>query len=157
MRTLAFLVILSIVILLVAWVFEFFHPSPPSLKHRSKSRLQRQLPPNGVEPQKRDTVTLAKPTLPASPLQNKTISSSTRTIVPRQSPAFQKSRTRSTNKHQLNIQHGDLVLQQLRSKATEVELPMAIAMLRRMNPYAFEELLLTCCEEQGWQIQRNFR
>lgn len=34
---------------------------------------------------------------------------------------------------------------------------MAITMLRRMNPYAFEELLLTCCKEQGWQIQRNFR
>jgi len=26
-----------------------------------------------------------------------------------------------------------------------------------MNPYAFEELLLTCCKDQGWQIQRNFR
>ena len=25
------------------------------------------------------------------------------------------------------------------------------------NRTAFEELLLTCCEEQGWQIQRNFR
>ncbi|MBW4641210.1 MAG: restriction endonuclease [Gloeocapsa sp. UFS-A4-WI-NPMV-4B04] len=34
---------------------------------------------------------------------------------------------------------------------------MAIAMLRRMNPYACEELLLTCCKEQGWQMQRNFR
>lgn len=34
---------------------------------------------------------------------------------------------------------------------------MAIAILRKMNPYTFEELLLTCCEEQGWQIQRNFR
>ena len=26
-----------------------------------------------------------------------------------------------------------------------------------MNPYAFEELLLTCCYEQGWEIERNFR
>ena len=26
-----------------------------------------------------------------------------------------------------------------------------------MNPYAFEELLLTCCHEQGWKIQRNFK
>ena len=26
-----------------------------------------------------------------------------------------------------------------------------------MNPYAFEELLLTCCHEQGWEIERNFR
>lgn len=110
-----------------------------------------------LKPQERNTATVTKPTLPALPLQNKTISTSTRTIAPRQSPAFKKSRTRLTNKHQLNIQHGDRVLQQLRSKATEVKLPMAISMLRRMNPYAFEELLLTCCEEQGWQIQRNFR
>lgn len=34
---------------------------------------------------------------------------------------------------------------------------MVLGILRRMNPYAFEELVLTCCEEQGWQIQRNFR
>ncbi len=26
-----------------------------------------------------------------------------------------------------------------------------------MNPYAFEELLLTCCNEQGWEIERNFK
>lgn len=26
-----------------------------------------------------------------------------------------------------------------------------------MNPYAFEELLLTCCSEQGWDIERNFK
>lgn len=26
-----------------------------------------------------------------------------------------------------------------------------------MNSYAFEELLLTCCQEQGWEIERNFR
>ena len=57
----------------------------------------------------------------------------------------------------MNIQHGDRVLQRLRSEATEVELPMVLAILRQMNPYAFEELLLTCCQDQGWQIQRNFR
>jgi restriction system protein len=34
---------------------------------------------------------------------------------------------------------------------------MVLAILRQMNPYAFEELLLTCCQDQGWQIQRNFR
>ena len=26
-----------------------------------------------------------------------------------------------------------------------------------MNPYAFEELLLTCCQNQGWKIERNFK
>ncbi|WP_199192296.1 restriction endonuclease [Chlorogloea sp. CCALA 695] len=32
-----------------------------------------------------------------------------------------------------------------------------IAILRKMNPYAFEELLLTCCQNQGWKIERNFK
>ncbi|WP_052672501.1 restriction endonuclease [Aliterella atlantica] len=36
------------------------------------------------------------------------------------------------------------------------QLPEAIAILRKMNPYAFEELLLTCCHERGWEIERNF-
>ena len=26
-----------------------------------------------------------------------------------------------------------------------------------MNSYVFEELLLTCCENQGWEIERNLR
>lgn len=143
-------------LVLIAWVFGFFNSSTQPQKFRSKIQPHRQTPPRILEFQERDT-TIVKPTPPRAQLQNKTISTSSRVIAPRQSPAFQKSRTRPANKHQLNIQHGKRVLQQLRSKATEVELPMAIAMLRRMNPYAFEELLLTCCEEQGWQIQRNFR
>lgn len=86
------------------------------------------------------------------------ISIISRKVVPRQSPIFKKSQTRTTrNKHPWNIQRSDRVLQQLRNGTTEVQLTMAIAILRKMNPYTFEELLLTCCEEQGWQIQRNFR
>ncbi len=45
----------------------------------------------------------------------------------------------------------------MRDRSTVVQLPEAIAILRKMNPYAFEELLLTCCQNQGWQIERNFR
>lgn len=124
---------------------------------RSKSQPHRQTPRKVLELQERDT-TIVKPTPPGAPLQNKTISTSSRVIAPRQSPAFQKSRVQlPQNKHQQNIQRGDRVLQRLRSEATEVELPMVLAILRQMNPYVFEELLLTCCQEQGWQIQRNFR
>ncbi len=155
MGTLVFLAVLSSIILL-AWAFGFFSRSTPSQKHRFKSRLPLPPAPKSPESQEQDA-TVSKPNFSRTLLQNKTISISNHTIAPRQPPVFKKSRTRPTNKHQLNIQHGDRVLQQLRSKASEVELPMAIAMLRRMNPYAFEELLLTCCKEQGWQIQRNFR
>ncbi len=60
-----------------------------------------------------------------------------------------------STKHQRYIQQAELVLKRLRSG--EVQLPKALAILRKMNPYAFEELLLTCCHEQGWKIERNFR
>lgn len=76
--------------------------------------------------------------------------------VPKQLPISTKARL-STRKHQYYIQLANLVLHRLRGSSTEVSLPKAIAILRKMNPYAFEELLLTCCQEQGWKIQRNFR
>lgn len=45
----------------------------------------------------------------------------------------------------------------MRDRITVVQLLEAIATLRKMNPYAFEELLLTCCHERGWEIERNFK
>lgn len=157
MEILAFLAVLANIILL-AWGLGFFRPSAPKNKSQSKIRSQNQLLPKSAKPQARDT-TVSRSSLSGAQVQDKTISiSSCSVIAPRQSPVFKKLRTRFTgNKHQLNIQRGDRVLQQLRNGATEVTLPMVLGILRRMNPYAFEELLLTCCEEQGWQIQRNFR
>ncbi|MBD2458292.1 restriction endonuclease [Nostoc sp. FACHB-87] len=67
-----------------------------------------------------------------------------------------KSPKRQT-KHQRNINHANAVLQWLRSKNPEAELPTVIATLRKISPYVFEELLLTCCQEQGWRIERNLR
>ena len=71
-----------------------------------------------------------------------------------QPPASNRVRLPS-NKHQQNIRRAELVLKRLRSG--RVQLPKALGILRRMNPYAFEELLLTCCQNQGWTIERNFR
>ena len=62
-----------------------------------------------------------------------------------------------SNKHQQNIRRAELVLKRLRDRSTVVQLPKALGILRKMNPYAFEELLLTCCHEQGWKIERNFK
>lgn len=156
MEIFTFLVVLGNVILL-AWGLGFFRPSKPKQKSQSKSKSHSQLPPKVLLPQKPE-LTISKPTLPKARVQEQTISITSRKVEPRQSPISQKGQTRPTsNKHQWNIQHGDRVLQQLRSKTTEVELPMVLGTLRRINPYAFEELLMTCCMEQGWQIQRNFR
>ncbi len=60
-----------------------------------------------------------------------------------------------SDKHQRYIRLAERVLEQLHSG--EVQLPKALGILRKMNPYAFEELLLTCCHERGWKIERNFR
>lgn len=62
-----------------------------------------------------------------------------------------------SSRHQHYIRLANSVLKRLRDRITVVELPEALSILRRMNPYAFEELLLTCCQEQGWEIERNFR
>ena len=67
-----------------------------------------------------------------------------------------KNRTR-TSKHKQNVHHSYLLVQQFRKEASLAKLPAAIATLRRLDPYVFEELLLTCCEDQGWQIERSFR
>lgn len=156
MGIIAFLLLLCSLIL-IAWGFGFFRSSALNQKHRSKSRPPQQPPPKVLEHKTQDT-TLSKPTAPGARVQDQTILISNPQVAPRQSPAFKKSRTRLTkNKHQANIQRGDRFLQQLRSEATPVGLTMVIFTLRRMNPYAFEELLLTCCQEQGWQIQCSFR
>ncbi|BBD62744.1 restriction endonuclease (plasmid) [Nostoc sp. HK-01] len=67
-----------------------------------------------------------------------------------------KSPKRQT-KHQRNINHANAVLQWLRSKHPKPELPTVIATLRKISPYVFEELLLICCQKQGWRIERNFK
>ncbi|MBC1300169.1 hypothetical protein GNF11_35870, partial [Nostoc sp. UCD122] len=50
-----------------------------------------------------------------------------------------------------NTIYRNLVLLELRSRTQLAKLPVVIATLRRISPYVFEELVLTCCFEQGWQ------
>jgi restriction system protein len=81
-------------------------------------------------------------------------------VQPRQLVALKSlpvsSRVRlKSKKHQRYIRLAELVLEQLRS--SEVQLQKALGILRKMNPYAFEELLLTCCQDQSWEIERNFK
>lgn len=62
-------------------------------------------------------------------------------------------------KHLRNVREAEYILKSLRLQAADVEdkLPLVIGSLRRISPYVFEELLLSCCQDQGWQICRNFR
>lgn len=151
MEILAFLVVLFLVFW---WGLGFFRKSD-NQKYWRRCQQSPQPLPKDLGSQERDT-TVSDRICPEAQQRNKTISVSDRSVKPRQQESLARIRARF-RKHQLNIQNGKLIIQQLRSGATEIELPMAIALLRKINPYAFEELLLTCCKEQGWQIQPNFR
>ena len=63
--------------------------------------------------------------------------------------------------HRLNIQAARLELQELRAAAFAAEpddvLKIVIGTLRRTKPFVFEELLLHCFKEQGYQALRNER
>jgi restriction system protein len=63
--------------------------------------------------------------------------------------------------HRLNIQAARLELKQLRAYTfaadPEEVLKIVIGTLRRTKPFVFEEMLLHCFKEQGWQVIRNER
>ena len=63
--------------------------------------------------------------------------------------------------HRLNIQDARQQLQQLRAYTFAAEpddvLKIVIGTLRRTKPFVFEELLLHCFKEQGYQVVRNER
>lgn len=57
--------------------------------------------------------------------------------------------------HQKNIAAANLILEKLRCQNPHPKLPVVLGILRNISPYIFEELLLCCCLDQGWKIQRN--
>ena len=63
--------------------------------------------------------------------------------------------------HRLNIQAARQQLEQLRAYTFAAEpedvLKIVIGTLRRTKPFVFEELLLHCFKEQGYQVVRNER
>ncbi len=126
----------------ITWAFALLSHAVFGRKPGQRRRLPKQLlsPPEVREP---ETSAPSLPVLPVSPRK---------VIVSKHPPVSTRVRLKSS-RHQHYIRLATLVLEQLRSG--EVQLPKAIAILRKMNPYAFEELLLTCCHEQGWEIQRN--
>ncbi len=117
-------------------------------KRRQQNRPQQ--PPSLTPPEiqeRNSPSTIAAPLTPTVPR---------RKVVALRQPASTLFRLPSS-RHQQYIQLADFVLKRLRDRIVVVQLPEALAILRKMNPYAFEELLLTCCQNQGWKIERNFR
>lgn len=137
---------------LIAWTLGFFNPSTPKQKNRPKSKAFQQAPFDTPEEAQKRVTTTSKPTRLVSNTQFG------RPVVPKQTLSTRRFQSRlSANKHRQNIRRSNFVLCKLRNNADKAKLSTVIATLRRLSPYEFEELMLTCCKDQGWQIRRNSR
>ncbi len=114
-------------------------------KRRQQNRPQEppSLTPSEIQERNSAQSTITAPSVPPR-----------KVVTLRQPPVSTRVRLPSS-RHQQYICLAERVLERLGSG--EVQLPKALGILRKMNPYAFEELLLTCCQNQGWKIDRNFR
>src|ERR1035437_10122313 len=62
-----------------------------------------------------------------------------------------------TKSHKRYILTSKRILKKIRSFNGSAQEARILAYLRKINPYVFEELLLTVFEEQGYHIKRNPR
>ena len=130
-------------LVLFVWAIALFGKLVADRKYQRPNRLQGRSP--SAPPKSNQQIASKLPPVTVQPHK---------VIALKTSPVSARVRLPS-NKHQRYIRLAERVLEQLHSG--EVQLPKALGILRKMNPYAFEELLLTCCQNQGWQIERNFR
>ncbi|PSB30102.1 restriction endonuclease [Chlorogloea sp. CCALA 695] len=145
MEIFVFLIGLGCLVLIV-WAIALFGKLVADRKYRRQNRPQRRS--SSPPPESKQKIASEAPPLAAvQPSQ---------VVALVQPPVSSRVRLPS-NKHQQNIRRAERVLKRLREVSTVVQLPEALGILRKMNPYAFEELLLTCCHERDWQIERNFK
>jgi len=137
-------------LVVIAWAITLLGHTVFGRKRRQPDQRHEQPLPQPT--QFRGSFGLPQSTIAAPP----TLTVPHRRVVALRQPGSTRVRL-SNNRHQQYIQLADSVLKHLRDRIVVVQLPEAIAILRKMNPYAFEELLLTCCHEQGWEIERNFK
>lgn len=135
-------------LVLIAWVIALVIGAVSGRKRRQQNRHQEppSLKPPEIQERNSPSIIAVPPTLTV--LRRK--------VVALRQPASTRVRLPSS-RHQQYIHLANSVLKRLRDRITVVQLPEALAILRKMNPYAFEKLLLTCCHEQGWKIKRNFK
>jgi restriction system protein len=142
-------------IIFLAWLFVLFPPSTPKSKYRSQGFKQSPLPAKSTKSSDISPQNIVRQS--PAPTQKTLLAKNFKKQLPLSKATTRRVRLAKKLKKQANIQYASQVLQRLRSITPIVKLPVVIATLRRISPYVFEELVLTCCLEQGWQIQRNFR
>jgi restriction system protein len=82
-----------------------------------------------------------------------------RAPLPSTEPLQQTARLKP--KHQRNVERATQILELLRSQTSTMDseqaLKIVIGSLRRVDPFVFEELLLHCFKDAGYQVVRNSR
>lgn len=68
---------------------------------------------------------------------------------------FKLFKKKSYSKHDKNIAKAKKILQKLRCFKGDFKSKSQFTYLQKINPYVFEELLLTCFEERGFCIERS--
>lgn len=132
-------------LVLIIWAIALLSKLVADQKRRRKNRPQGRSP--SAPPESKQLIASKLPPVAGQPRK---------VVALKQLPVSKRVRLPS-KKHQQYIRQAALVLEQLRDQSTVVQLPKALGILRKMNPYAFEELLLTCCHDRGWDIERNFK
>jgi restriction system protein len=87
--------------------------------------------------------------------------SSAPVVVPVPSVRTASQTVRLKPKHQRNVEMATQILELLRSQTSAMDseqaLKIVIGSLRRIDPFVFEELLLHCFKDAGYQVVRNQR
>ncbi len=143
-------------IIFLAWLFVLFPPSMLKLKYRSQGLKQSPLPPKSTKSSDISSQNFVRQS-PAPTQKTLFAKNFKKQLLPSPARTPRVRLPKKLKKHLNNIEYASQVLLELRSITQLAKLPVVIATLRRISPYVFEELVLTCCFEQGWQIQRNFR
>lgn len=66
-----------------------------------------------------------------------------------------KQFSNKNKKHEWRIKQAATIINKLKMFEGEYRIPQSLTYLRKINPYTFEELLLTSFSSHGYQIQRN--
>ncbi|MEO1255657.1 MAG: restriction endonuclease [Bacteroidota bacterium] len=70
-------------------------------------------------------------------------------FLPKQARSLQRQNIRAAQKTLRSLRDRNLT--------AEEQLPVVIGTLRKLDPFQFEELILTCLQERGYRIVRNKR
>lgn len=72
-----------------------------------------------------------------------------------QSFILKQKKSRKSKRHHLRIKQATRIVETLNTFDGQYRIPQALVYLRKINPYAFEELLLNTFYTHGYKIKRN--